>query len=218
LIFYSITLTVFIGCSSKQDSHTDSLLFLNDDFKRYYTSIDAELSQLYNDIDAIDASDSIDLLLIDKASEIRKHSDRLMPELTMIIEEVKTNYSVEIPEFKNFSSRDWKLLHRSRLLIPHGKDIESIRGIKAELVEFHMHLIYINQKVINSNRLEDFLRNSIKHNIYISYIPWEKSLIEDKSTLDLIITLNKIKYEMKLGEFMTIKSLHDKLNACQQWL
>jgi hypothetical protein len=66
LIFYSITLTVFIGCSSKQDSHTDSLLFLNDDFKRYYTSIDAELSQLYNDIDAIDASDSIDLCLLIK--------------------------------------------------------------------------------------------------------------------------------------------------------
>ena len=201
-----------VGCvQNTAKSHTDTLLILNNDFSRYDNLFENELIGLYKQIEEIRTTDSIKMELISKAIEIKKHSNEFIQGVNKAITVETTSNSLTIPSFNNYYKLDWQNLKRDNFYLNNQYDEKSAFNIKDALNSFRMHLIYINQKNIHSTQLEQFLASSIMTANYLFDESWENTLIINKSTLDLITTLNKIKFEVKMSEFMAINYLKTKI-------
>jgi hypothetical protein len=205
-------LLLFAACKEQQEKQdVDMMLVLSNDFNRYENLYCFEVELLYKQIDQIQDNDSIKRELKLKALDIKKHSQTLINRLTGLVRENCQNHSIEMPTFLNYDLTDWKKLNREKFLESNQYSEKLAFDIKDELTSFYVHLKYINQKNIKSPELEKFLQNSIMIFDYIKYEPWENTLIVNKSTINLLITLNKIKFEVKMSEFMTLRYLLSEL-------
>lgn len=207
-----IALITFYSCNqNKNILHTDALIIVNSDYIRYEEIFENELTGLYYQIDTLVCKDTCKQVLITKALDIRNHSIEFVKSIDGLISNMNSLYPVEIPNFNFFYKKDWDNLIRDNLLIDNQFDSKSAYGLKNSLESFHGHLIYVNKKNIHSNQLDDFLQLSIQTYNYLYDESWENTLILNKTKLDLITVLNKIKFEAKMSEFMTIKCLFEKI-------
>jgi len=208
-----IAIFIIQGCNQKNNkSHTDTLIIVNNDFNRYESLFVDETIDLYKQIEKASPKDSVKKILLLKAFEIQKHSNDFIQSIDKLITDKSDEYSLKFPSFNKYYKSEWLKLSRENFNLSNQYDVNSAFNIKEALTSFQMHLIYINQKNIHSKQLEDFLKTSIQTYNYIYDETWENTLIVDKTTLDLITILNKIKFEAKISEFMTIKYLKAKLD------
>jgi len=125
--------------------------------------------------------------------------------------EKSTEYAVNQPPFPTKSRKEWENMDIRKFQVSNSIDQNSAFEIKNAIKSFQMHLIYINQKDIKSDNLKGFLSSSIRIYNYFNDEGWENTLFLNKTKIDLILTLNKLKFEIKMSEFMTMKYLMAKL-------
>ncbi|MGE0076729.1 MAG: hypothetical protein AB7S48_02615 [Bacteroidales bacterium] len=195
----------------KAKSHTETLIIINADVNRYEAIFINEVDCLYKQIEKIEPSDSSKIELVSKAYEIQKHSNELIESINNTIIEKSNAFSLEMPTFSNLTVEEWNKTKQTNFYLNNKYDEKAAFSIKEALTSYHMHLAQVNQKYIQSLDLENVLKSSIRTYNYFMNESWEKTLISNKTSLDLISTLNKIKFEIKMSEYFSIKYLKEKL-------
>jgi hypothetical protein len=211
----TLTILIFLILSCNDNgvkNHTNSLIILNSDFNRYEMIFEKEVMSLYAQIYEADKTDTIEELLFERAREIKEHTDNLLMRLDDFKSKIKKDKNLEIPSFRNFKKQDWNRLNTTGFNSSNKVDEQEAFKIKEDLTSYKMHLLHINQKDIKSEKLKNFLTNSIFISDYFVDETWGNTLIVDKSNLDLITVINKIIYEIRISEYIIVNNILMKLD------